>query len=199
MLSGGSSGPISEPAPGAPLDPESERLLARIPGEVTGDSDPEFIAPGAPSPEQDAIASLMAQVTFEEQDVRDCLSEFFAWLAQKFDNENWKLTERQERMLGKPAAQLANSLWVRLQTLLPDVIARWCMETPGAFAFLTVAGLVITPKIMNQIKVSRERKQKGPKVRSMQPQPQAVHRHYDGPVGTMQPQVVQPVGPAGVS
>ena len=109
----------------------------------------------------------MAQVAFEEQDVKDVLCEFFDWLAVKFENDNWKLTDRQSRMLGKPTALLANSMWVKLQSLVPDIIARWCETTPGAMAFLSACGLIVVPKVFNQIKVSRERKAQKQRVREM--------------------------------
>ena len=165
------STPISEPRPGDPLSQDAEQILARVPSTVDAGPEAEPLQPAAVD-DDDPIAALMAQVAFEEQDVKDTLCEFFDWLATKFDNDNWKLTDRQSRMLGKPTAQLANSLWARLQTILPDVIARWCAETPGAFAFLSACGLVVLPKVMNQIKVSRERKAKGKAVRQM-PSPAA--------------------------
>lgn len=136
-------------------------MLAEIPALT-----PDVGAPGEdallpdPGGIDDPVAALMAQVAFEEQDVRDTLCEFFDWLAVKFESEHWSLTDRQARMLGRPTAQLANSLWVRIQEFLPDVLARWCESTPGALGFLTAAGLIVTPKIMQQIKISRERRAK---------------------------------------
>lgn len=104
------------------------------------------------------IASLMAQVAFEEQDVRDQLEELFEWLSERFQAEHWKLTERQSRMLGRPTAQMLTSIWAKLCTMLPDIIARWCESTPGAAAFIAACGIVIVPKAMKQVTISRQRK-----------------------------------------
>jgi len=106
----------------------------------------------------DPIASLMAQVAFEEQDVRDTLEEFFDWLSERYKSDHWKLTERQSRMLGRPASQMMNAVWVKLQTYLPDIIGKWCETTPGATAFILACGLVVVPKVTTQIKLSREKK-----------------------------------------
>lgn len=153
---------ISEPKPGDPLDPEAERLLARIPERITSQEIPDAPQGEALPPEGgsggDPISDFMSELIFEEQDVKDALCEIFDWLAEKFDNDNWQLTERQTRILGKATYQLSTSLWARLQTLLPDLIARWCESTPGAAAFVAACGIVVIPKTWNQLKVSRERK-----------------------------------------
>jgi hypothetical protein len=115
----------------------------------------------------------MAQVAFEPQDVQDVLCEFFDWCAERFQSEHWSLTERQARMLGRPTAQLLNSLWVKLQGVLPDILARWCETTPGATAFILAAGIVVVPKVTTQIGISRERA-KLEKQKSMVKGPQPV-------------------------
>jgi hypothetical protein len=86
------------------------------------------------------------------------LEELFEYLAERFDSDHWKLTERQGRMLGKPAAILANSLWQKLCVYLPDILGNWVRNTPGAAAFLMTAGIVIGPKVMQQARLNRERK-----------------------------------------
>jgi hypothetical protein len=143
-----------------PLSAEAERLLAAVP-ETIGDGPAEAIDPNAGAQQGtesgDAIAALMQQIAFEPQDVQDQLSEFFEWLAERFKSDHWKLTERQARMLGKPAAQLLNSVWTKLQAILPDILARWCDSTPGATAFLLASGIVVVPKIGKQIAISRAR------------------------------------------
>jgi hypothetical protein len=159
--SDGFSTAISEPKPGDPLDPEAERLLARIPDRISSEPIPDAAPEGEalePGTGGDPVSDFMAEMVFEEQDVKDALCEIFDWLAEKFDNGNWKLTERQTRILGKATFQLSTSLWSRLQQLLPDLIARWCESTPGAAAFVGALGIVVVPKAWNQVKVSRERK-----------------------------------------
>lgn len=114
---------------------------------------------GAPAPEpEDPIAALMAQVAFEEQDVRDTLEELFEWIGERCESDHWKLTERQSRILGRPAAQMMNSIWAKLQAYIPDILSRWCETTPGATAFILAAGLVVVPKVRKQITLTRERR-----------------------------------------
>ena len=138
------------------LPAESERVLASVPEIIGGEADD----PGGPADVQelDPVAALMAQVAFEPQDVQDILVEMFDWLGERFQSDHWKLNERQARMLGTPAALMLNSIWARLQDYIPDLIAKWCMETPGASKFILACGLVIGPKIAKQITISRERK-----------------------------------------
>jgi hypothetical protein len=162
-----SAPPLVEPGIDEPLSAEAEKILAGIPaiapeGEAADD-------PGAP-PSDPMLLSLAGMVAFEEQDVQDTLQEFFSYLAGKFESDHWELTERQARMLGKPSTLLLNSLWTKLQTLLPNIIARWCESTPGAMAFITACGLVLVPKVVTQMKISRERrKAKSPVIEPPRP------------------------------
>ena len=166
--------PVSQPEPsntfatyggGEPLSPESEQLLASVPESIgyTDQGGPERLSiHEVDSPNDDPIAALMAQVAFEEQDVKDTLEEFFDWLAERYKSEHWKLTDRQSRMLSRPASQMANAVWLKLQAYIPSIIGRWCEETPGATAFILACGLVVVPKVTKQIKLSRERKSTAP-------------------------------------
>lgn len=165
------------------LPPESERILAGVPETIGAEPDD----PGAPADvpiNDDPIAALMAQVAFEPQDVQDVLAEFFDWMAERFASDHWKLTERQARMLGRPAAQMLNALWVRLQQYIPDILGRWCEETPGAMAFIVACGIVVAPKITRQVQISRERAKAKPLVQD-KPQPKPP-----------QPQPIRPERPA---
>ena len=156
-----SEGPSVDSLSGnASLPLESERLLSHVPERIGGEADD----PGGPAdmpgnnlPADDPIAALMAQVAFEPQDVQDVIEEFFEWLSEHYQSDHWKLSERQSRMLGRPAAQLLNSMWVRLQNYLPDILSKWCEETPGAMAFIMACGIVVAPKVTQQITISRER------------------------------------------
>jgi hypothetical protein len=149
--------------PDAPLGEESERILSSVPPSIgeSGTSGPEAPIP-FPSP-QDPISALMAQVAFEPQDVQDVMAEAFDWLAERFESDHWKLTERQARMLGRPTAQLLNSMWARLAEFLPGILSRWCEETPGATAFILAASLIVVPKVARQVTISRERQKADPR------------------------------------
>lgn len=156
------------------MSPEAERILSGIPEHIGGDV--EHGSPAANGDETgDAIASLMAQVAFEPQDVQDTLAELFEWLAERFESDHWKLTDRQLRMMGRPSAQLLNSIWVKLQNYIPDILARWCEDTPGATAFILACGIVVVPKVAKQIVISRERNaaKKMPPREQPQPHPSA--------------------------
>ena len=159
---------------GDPLTPESEQLLASVPDSIGHTDDqggPERLTIHDVGPaDDDPIAALMAQVAFEEQDVRDTMEEFFDRLSERYKSEHWKLSDRQSRMLGRPASQMLNAVWIKLQVYLPSIIGRWCEETPGASAFILACGFVIVPKVTKQIKLSRERKSTAP-VRGSGPQP----------------------------
>jgi len=118
-------------------------------GELAGD-EPEIGA--------GEISALLDSIAFEEQDVKDTLEELFEWLSEYFGSDHWKLTPRQVRMLGRPSAQLLNSVWAKLKTRIPDILAAWCETTPGATAFLMAFGLVVVPKGLKQWKLSRDHK-----------------------------------------
>lgn len=144
----------SSPAP----SPEIEKQLSSVPdvigdtAEVGGDLESGEATLGA-----DGISALLEAVAFEEQDVKDTLGELFDWLAETFESEHWKLTERQLRMLGRPSAQLLNSIWGKLKLRIPDILANWCETTPGASAFLMAFGLVVVPKGLKQWQLSKQR------------------------------------------
>lgn len=123
----------------------------------------------------------MASVAFEEQDVQDTLSELFDWIAEFFESDHWKLSERQARMIGRPLAQVLNAVWADLCRVLPGPIARWIENTPGAAKLLIACGLVLVPKAKTQWSISRER-------RSLARQPQRVQ-----PAPAPRPRVPQPV------
>lgn len=164
---------ISEPHGQGP----DQRILAAVPDVIGDGSSPAPTgAPGDAGQLDDPVAALMAQVAFEEQDVKDQLEELFEWLAERFDSEHWKLTERQSRMLGRPTAQVLNSVWAKLCTLLPDIIARWCESTPGATAFIAACGLVVLPKALKQVAISRERRETE-RHKVQRPQPVAAASH----------------------
>jgi hypothetical protein len=145
-----------------PLSQESERILAAVPASIGGEADDPGGPADVPGQEADPIAALMAQVAFEPQDVQDMLGEMFDWLSERFQSDHWKLNERQTRLLGKPTALMLNSIWARLQNLLPDLIANWCEETPGAMDFIIMAGMIVGPKVAKQIVISRERAKAAP-------------------------------------
>jgi hypothetical protein len=161
------------------LPRESERILSSVPQTIGDEADD----PGGPGDvsmhetiEDDPIKALMAQVAFEDQDVQDMIAEFFDWLAERFKSDHWKLNERQARMLGRPAAQLLNSMWSRLMDYLPEILSRWCEETPGATAFILACGIVIVPKVTQQVRISRERKKEKIKpIAAPAPRPQPIH------------------------
>jgi hypothetical protein len=186
------SSPISsasEPKPGEALPPDAERLVSDVP-ETIGDqgrpaarlADPQdataAAAVGAISPE-----FLQGLIGFEERDVRNVLEEGFDFLADRFNSEHWKLTEKQSQMLGGPTAQLLSSVWTKLSYLLPDQIARWCVSTPGLAGFVIVSSVVIGPKVMQQLTISRQKKSA--------PAPQ---RPATGPVPVSFRSPVAPVG-----
>jgi hypothetical protein len=143
------------------LPADAEQRLDAIPDHI-GDAaaDEPRITEAAQEGDEtrETIASLLDAVAFEEQDVQETLEEFFDFLAERFQSDHWSLTERQSRILGRPTAQLANAIWVKLKLRIPDILARWCESTPGATAFLMAAGIVIVPKVTKQIHISRARK-----------------------------------------
>jgi hypothetical protein len=151
-----------------PLSPESERLLSSLPSSIGGEPDDSGVPADVPT--QDPIAALMAQVAFEPQDVQDVIEELFDWLSVRLESDHWKLTERQSRMLGRPAAQLLNSMWLKLQNYIPDILSKWCEDTPGATAFILACGIVVAPKIARQVAIRKERASMRPLVQD-KPQP----------------------------
>lgn len=160
MMSSAESGHSSAGSIPDPLSRESEQILSSVPDHIGGEADD----PGGPGDvsmhediDADSVREFMAEIVFENQDIHDLLVEFFDWIAEKRQMEHWRLTERQARMLGRPLAQLLNSLWIRLQNYLPETLAGWCEDIPGATGFILACGLVPTPKIFQDVRILRER------------------------------------------
>jgi hypothetical protein len=144
--------------PGETLTPEQQAQLNAIPDVIGEESvSAEGVDSGLAEP-SDPMLSMLQDVAFSEQDVTDTLTELFGWLADKFDSEHWKLTDRQQRMLGGPTTQIVNASWAKLRTKLPDILARWCESTPGGTAFLMAFGIVVVPKAMKQVRLSRAKR-----------------------------------------
>lgn len=154
----------TEPKPGEPLSQDAEQLLQDVPESVGGPVGEVQSPANQSDAESIAAASMMSEIasaiTFEEDDVRAVLEEGFSWLAERFESEHWKLTERQSKVIGRPAAQLLTSLWGRVCEFLPDWMMRAADSTPGLAGFVLATGIVVGPKVMTQIKVSRTRKEK---------------------------------------
>lgn len=162
------------------LSGEQQQQLNAVP-DVIGDTQPA--AAGVPNAGASSMLSVLDNVAFSEQDVTDALTEFFSYLSGRFDSEHWLLTERQQRMLGGPTAQLVNGVWAKLRTKLPDILARWAESTPGATAFMMAFGIVVVPKVMAQVKLSREKQSPAPvKAETAERKPAAKVQQTAGPV-----------------
>lgn len=188
---------VSEPRPGEPLGPDAERILRDVP-ETIGDAsrgpsqlnDEESVAAiGAMAAIDPAF--LQGLISFDESDVRSVLEEGFEFLADKFDSDHWKLTERQSRMLGRPTAQLLSTLWTKLSFLLPAQLAQWCASTPGLAGFVLTSAIVLSPKVAQQVSVSRKRRAAPNQPRQPGPVPVAPRR--DGPIGPIDTSAAQPI------
>jgi len=103
------------------------------------------------------VRSVLAELEWDDQDVKDMLEETFEFLAEHFGSEHWKLSPRNLRMLSKPLNKLFTVLWVRLLEKLPDAVESWCASTPGLAGTLTAAGFVIWPRAVKQFRISRAR------------------------------------------
>jgi hypothetical protein len=66
---------------------------------------------------------------------------------------------------------MANALWVKLQAYIPDILSRWCEETPGATAFILACGIIVVPKVTQQVRISRERAKKARPLVAEMPKP----------------------------
>jgi hypothetical protein len=134
-------------------------LLRSVP-ESIGEAEPEPEArPGIHFAESDAegLADLFPDIHFDPAEVGGVLEEAFDWIAERFESEHWKLSERQSRMLAKPTAELLGSLYLKLGSLLPSILMRWCEATPGLMGFILTSGIVIGPKVAVQFNLSRSR------------------------------------------
>lgn len=152
---------VASSASSGSLSADAQAALDSVPEVIAAPVDAAAEGPEAELTSED-VRELMAQVAFEEQDVRDLLAELFDWLADRFDSDHWKLTERQMRILGGPSFRLANVLWKRLEERLPDILIGWCESTPGAAALIMACGIVVGPKIAKQVRLSRGGKRAQP-------------------------------------
>ncbi len=144
------------------MNEEAERILRDVPAAIgdTGGAvelDEEESAAAVSALAGMDPAFLQSLISFEESDVRAVLEEGFDFLAQRFDSDHWKLTERQSRMLGRPTAQLLSTLWTKLAFLLPEQLAKCCASTPGLAGFVLTSCIVLGPKIATQWSVFRQR------------------------------------------
>jgi hypothetical protein len=148
----------------------------------------------APMEDEPAPASTALDIEpsfhFDPEAVGEVLEEGFAWIAEKFGSEHWKLSDRQARMLKGPTSQLLGSLYAHIERMLPAFLERWADSTPGLMDFVFVFGIVVGPKVAKQLALSRERRRGGGKpkpaaaVRSGQPS----NSHYrdGGAVGPLE-------------
>jgi hypothetical protein len=137
------------------LPPDTEAQLRSVPDTIGEELEDEGADESISS---DDVRELMEMVAFEEEDVKELLEEFHEFLAEYFESDHWKLTDRRSRMLGRPLTLLVNSLWKKLSTIIPDIIARWCESTPGAMAFISACGIVYVPMGLKQVRLSRARR-----------------------------------------
>lgn len=124
--------------------------------EGEADTAPDQVSDQAP----DMPAALM--LVFRESDITDVVDSLFDMLADIFKSDHWKLRPEQAQRLGGPLAEILNASRSSISASLPDVLAKWMMETPGAVAFLFACATVVGPRIKDQMKISRERKQARP-------------------------------------
>lgn len=149
-------------------------MLHRVPETIGEAADADD--PNAPEivPEADPVTQLLANIVFEQDDVQDVAEWLFETLASVYNSEHWNLTEAQSLRLAKPATKLLNAMWARLQTRLPDTIANWLQNTPGAMALIVAAGFIVIPRVQMQMALNRERKAAKPLVQETRsPQPVA--------------------------
>jgi len=181
----------SDYAPGAPLSPEAERILAAMPGVIADEHAGEVLVPsGEPSSAGD-LADMLPDIDFDPLEVGAVLEEMFDWIAERRNSACWKLTERQSRMLAKPTAQLCATLYAKLAQFLPGWLANLCDQTPGLMGVIVAGSIVVAPKVVFDFRTSRARRKA--------PRPVTVGssqgvRPSPGPVG---PVIVnRPAGPS---
>lgn len=174
------SSSTGEPRPGEPLTPEAEQIVADIGGFAAGEDEPDDPLSRRSIESSEEFADGLTKIAFDQAYVTDVLEEAYAWLAEKFDSDHWNLTERQSRMLSGPTTELLGSVWMHIQRILPDLIARWAASTPGLMDFALIFGLVTGPKVAKQFAISRQRR-RGPQRRPGAPVP--VRPQATGPVG----------------
>jgi hypothetical protein len=136
-----------------------EERLADIPDEIN--PEPSIKAEGKVEEGVSAgdIKALGEQVQelINEEDVKAIVAETFDLLASHFGSEHWRLGPRQVRMLGAPLTALLQHVWQKLAQTLPDVLAKWCEETPGAAMLVLSCGLVVVPRVVAQGSLNRKR------------------------------------------
>lgn len=148
-----SSSAEREPKPGEPLSAEAEKLLADL--AAADDDGPE----DGEAPEGAALEPVPeSSIEFDAETVREVLEESFGWLADRFDSDHWRLTERQSRMLTRPTTQLLGSVWTHIRRMLLMRLERWSETTPGLMDFALIFGIVVAPKVTKQIAITRERR-----------------------------------------
>lgn len=177
------SSSVSEPAPGEPLPAESERVLEELSSETGGEGDEaEFVSAGASG----GVASFIPSINFKPELVKKYLNALFTRLADGFDSAHWLLTEDEADLLAGPTAELLGGAWSKLSQYLPEMLVSF----PGATAFIFAAGVVIGPKIAQQMAISKVKKrglpvkprsEEGPQPVPPRPKPEPT----SAPVGTI--------------
>lgn len=135
------------------VPPAADAAFSRVPVVIKepGEAEAEDLS-------ADDLRELMAEVQFEDEDVRECLEEGFEALSEFFGSEHWRLTPRQARILGKPLAKLLNSIWAELCRRLPELFARWAERLPGLAGTVAMVGVVGGPKLLKQARIYRGRR-----------------------------------------
>jgi hypothetical protein len=164
------SGGSSIPNCSEPLSAEAERILAGVPATVGGEADDpggpaDFSGSALPGSDDAAeLVALMDCVMFTPEDVAGTVAEWCDHLATWLDSDHWRISEGQQRLLGKPYATLANGMWGKVKQMLPGWLASTCETTPGLAGSFMVTAAVFGPKVMQQLIVSRMKKKAGPRI-----------------------------------
>jgi hypothetical protein len=136
-----------------------EERLDNFPDEISAESATRIDGKAEEGVKSEDIAALSeeAQSLIEEAGVSEIVAEMFDILAEHFGSDHWRLGPRQVRMLGAPLTALLRHVWKKLAEKIPDVLARWCEETPGATMLVVSLGLVVVPRVVQQGKLNKQR------------------------------------------
>lgn len=141
------------------MSAEAERILAGVSPRIGDSADTDI--PGDAGSVEDAdaaeLAGLMDMVQFTPEDTAAAVATLCESMDRWFDSDVWALSQAQQKLIGRPYAQLANALWGRLKLRLPGFLTAACESTPGLMGALMATGMVFGPKAYQQWNVSRER------------------------------------------
>jgi hypothetical protein len=137
-----------------PLSAESERLLGGVPDHIGGNG----AAADPPDAAGNRIAAMVDSLVIKPEHVDVLIEGLFKGASWFFDSDHWLVSPLEARVLSQPGAEMLNYIWLSHRDEISNRFVEWMLSTPGALGLIMGGGIILGPRIVQQVKVSRERR-----------------------------------------